>query len=218
MHITTHHPTETTGRSVLASLRDVVPDRGLLFSEALRIAELQAARLRELTDQASHADENAMAEEPIANLPRIRIRRQRMPTSGVSYWDGHCWIIALNARESEARQRFTLFHEYKHIIDHGRTDRLYRGNRTRSAEQQAEHAADYFAGCLLMPKRLLKRAWGNGIQTPQRLADLFEVSPRAVEVRLSQLGLAEPRERCARPISGPRGHRQQFRVAHRRSA
>jgi Zn-dependent peptidase ImmA (M78 family) len=208
--ITTNGDSDS-GRSVLVSLRRLVPERPLEFAEALRVAELQAVRLRELSDVA----EDAMPEAVVSELPRISVVRRQLPTSGMSYWNGRCWIIALNSSEPEARQRFTLFHEYKHIIDHGRTDQLYTGTRSHTADEQAEQAADYFAGCVLMPKRLLKRAWGNGVQNTTRLAALFDVSPRAVEVRLAQIGLSDPVERCSPPRrSGPRRPRRYFRAAH----
>jgi len=175
------------------------------FTESLRIAEVQAARLRTLLD----ITDDALPEDAIAGLPRIRIVRRRLPTSGMSYWDGQTWVIALNNREPDTRQHFTLLHEYKHILDHGRTERLYSGSQTTTAEQQAEHAADYFAGCALMPKKLVKRAWGNRIQTPEALAGMFDVSPRAVEVRLAQLGLTEPTRRCETAGSRRSGWRSQ---------
>ena len=210
MHSLSQHPNETshrqpenngeTARSVLASLRALTPQRTVTFTEALRIAELQAARLRSLLD----VTDGCLPEEAIAGLPRIRLTRRVLPTSGMSYWDGQTWVIALNAREPETRQHFTLLHEYKHILDHGHADRLYGTHSGSSIEQQAEHAADYFAGCALMPKRLVKRAWGNGIQTPEALADLFDVSPRAAQVRLAQLGLTEPVRRCATVATGTR--------------
>jgi Zn-dependent peptidase ImmA (M78 family) len=184
------------GYSLLANLRAVVPGRPMLFSEALRVAELQANRLLELTD----IHDGAVPNEIIGDLPRVRIEYRELPTSGMSFWNGQAWVICLNSAEPRTRQRFTLFHEFKHILDHGRTANLYRGNSRASAEAQAEQAADYFAGCALMPKRLIKRAWGNGVQRPSVLGALFEVSARAVDVRLSQLGLTEPRVRCA-PMS-----------------
>jgi hypothetical protein len=42
-----------------------------------------------------------------------------------------------------------------------------------------------------MPKRWVKAAYYDGIQHPRDLAELFDVSPRAMEVRLSQLGLTD---------------------------
>lgn len=197
-------------RSVLAALRRLIPLRTVEFAEALRIAELQASWLLQLT-----GDDPAGLGQEIARLPRIRIQYRQMPTSGLSYWDGQAWIVNLNQTEPATRQRFTLLHEYKHIIDHGYTDRLFTGNRDRSATQQAEQAADYFAGCALMPKRLIKQAWGRGVQRPRDLAAIFDVSARAIEVRLAQLGLAEPTPRCTtgptyiRPAAGRRRYYRQ---------
>ncbi|SDN38778.1 ImmA/IrrE family metallo-endopeptidase [Geodermatophilus sp. DSM 45219] len=199
MNNSNHHG----GRSVLASLRAVIPVRPLDFPEAMQIAELQAARLLELSDSTEGPVDSAV----ITELPRIRVRRVELPTSGMSFWDGHNWVIALNSSEPTTRQRFTLLHEYKHIIDHGATDRLYTGVGRHSPAQQAEQAADYFAGCALMPKRLMKRAWGQGLQRPAALARHFGVSERAIEVRLAQLGLVDPRLRCAPPSTVRPTHR-----------
>lgn len=207
MHRTS--PFTTLQPSVLSRLRSLTPNRPLTFIEALRIADLQAARLRELIGM---SEEDVFPESVIADLPRIRIVRRTLPTSGVSYWDRDNteWVIATNSGESEARQRFSLVHEYKHIIDHMAIERLYRGTHFVSAERQAEQAADYFAGCVLMPKRLMLRAWGNGIQRLDRLAWHFEVSTMAISVRLAQLGLVESTPRCTPP--------RQYRSATSRKA
>lgn len=185
------------GPSVLASLRHLIPDRPLQLHEALRIAELQANRLLELSGS---VDQPAGA-ELVTALPRIRVEYRRLPTSGLSYWNGQHWVIGINRSEPETRQRFTLLHEFKHIIDHGRTDQLYRSN-----PRIAEQAADYFSACALMPKRLIKRAWGNGIQRPEYLAQTFDVSEPAIRIRLAQLRLTEPEQR---PIT-PTGNRSMF--------
>ena len=186
----THQPL-----SVLGSLRAVIPERrDITFAEALRIAELQANKLLE-----RHGiREYPVPRELIAELPKIAVRYGSHLVSGASYWDAKAgnWIIQLSRADSWQRRRFTLAHEYKHIIDHGRQDLLYRGTRQTAAALQAEHAADYFAGCLLVPRRLLKRAWGNGIQRTADLARLFQVSEQAVGVRLRQCGLMEDRQRC----------------------
>jgi Zn-dependent peptidase ImmA (M78 family) len=151
----------------------------------------------------------------ISELPRIHVVREPLPTSGMSFWDGRCWVITLNSSEPVTRQRFTLLHEYKHIVDHGAADRLYTGTTRHSPAAQAEQAADYFAGCALMPKRLMQRAWGQGIQRPAELAQRFFVSERAIEVRLAQLGLSQPRQRCLPPTSALRAkqtRRRYFRA------
>ncbi len=199
MHDNTNNTGSDNETSLLASLRSLIPNRKLQFSEALRIAELQANRLLELSDITDWPTPS----EIVAELPRIEVEYGDLPTSGLSFWNGHAWVICLNHGEPTTRQRFTLLHEFKHVIDHDRTHRLYIGNHRHNADEQAEHAADYFAGCALMPKRLMKRAWGDGLQRPAVLAATFDVSPAAAEVRLAQLGLTEPRLRCA-PVSGVR--------------
>jgi Zn-dependent peptidase ImmA (M78 family) len=182
--------------SVLGSLRAVIPERGdVTFAEALRIAELQANKLLEHHDLTDYATPWQL----ITELPKLTVRYGGQLVSGASYWDQSVgsWIIQLSRADSWQRRRFTLAHEYKHIIDHGRQSLLYRGTRRTAAALQAEQAADYFAGCLLVPRRMLKRAWGNGIQRTAELARLFQVSEQAIGVRLRQCGLVEERSpRC----------------------
>ncbi|WP_082530400.1 ImmA/IrrE family metallo-endopeptidase [Aeromicrobium sp. Root344] len=208
----------TTTSSPLTSLRALVPHRIVEFGEALQIAEQQARRLIDLI-----ADVDGVNELHIARMPRIKIVREDLPVSGMSYWNGQQWVIALSRNESQTRQRFTLLHEFKHIVDHGSTARLYPGNKRQSGEQQAEAAADYFAGCALVGKRELKSAWGNRIQRVEDLAHHFNVSFEAIRVRLAQTGLDVvadklPTPRCARPVSTPRYQVQRFRTARPRYA
>ena len=175
------------GLSTLGSLRALIPDRRCQFLEALRVAELQASRLLSLY----RIEQAPIPSELVTELPRIHVEYRPIPMSGLSYWNGHSWVIALNRAEPTTRQRFTLFHEYKHIVDHGRVRDLYQGAGRKTAAQQAEQAADYFAGCVLMPRLLLKRAWASGLQTPDQLARHFETSERAISVRLAQVGLVD---------------------------
>lgn len=176
---------QPAGVSTLGALRALAPGRPLTFAEALSVAERQATRLV----QCLGVGTEGIGEHHIAAMTRIRVCRADLPVSGTSHWSGTEWIITLARGDSLARQRFTLLHEYKHIVDHGRQAHLYRGDRYRTAEIQAELAADYFAGCALVSKRQLKLAWGNGLQRTEDLADHFGVSPAAVQVRLAQTGL-----------------------------
>lgn len=197
----------------LRRLRAVVPHRDLDFNEALFVAEHQATLLHELLD-----DGDGVRDVQIGALPRIAVTYEALPVSGMSHWNGACWVIAINSGDSPPRQRFTLLHEFKHIVDHGYVHHLYRGQSWRTAAQEAEAAADFFAGCALLPKRQLKAAWGNGLQQVALLADHFGVSQQAVRVRLAQTGLDAfedrvPTPRCARPVSTPQGSRQRFRAA-----
>jgi hypothetical protein len=188
--------TSIENRSVLASLRAVIPTRSsVAFHEALRIAELHANRLLEL----HQINSGPIPGQLITELPKLRVDYVDSPVSGASFWNGQEWVIQLNRNESWTRQRFTLAHEYKHIVDHGATSRLYTGTRTTTGADLAERAADYFAGCLLVPRKLLKRAWGRGMQQPRDLARHFQVSEQAIAVRLAQTGLVERTARCAAP-------------------
>lgn len=185
-------PTNTSesshGKRVLQSLRNLIPDRPTTFLESLRIAETQAARLLKLLDVTDYP----VLDEVISELPRIRIEYvDNLPSFGLSFWNGQYWIIQLANDQSRTRQRFTLFHEYKHIIDHGYTARLYRGTDRHSPGNQAELVADFFAGCALVPRNGLKAAWSSGIQTVDALAKHFDVSEQAISVRLEQTNVRE---------------------------
>ena len=198
-----------SGASVLGILRSLLPNRRLLLSEALRIAELQAERLRRLRGYS----DIPVSLNIIKTLPRLLIEQDdELPAkaaSGVSYWDAtrRSWIIGLNSTEPATRQRLSALHEYKHIVDHYHPGIVDHGRRPAGMEP-AEYVADYFAGCVLVPKRLLKAAYYDGIQRVTDLAELFDVSRRAIEVRLTQVGLSDradndsPRYRLQRPAGG----------------
>lgn len=179
--------------SVLATLRALLPNRHLLLSEAMRLAELQADRLLHL----QQITDIPVPVEVITSLPRITIDYDsdlpRHAASGSSDWDNHkrAWVISVNPDEPITRQRFTIIHEYKHIIDHYHSGLGGYLPRTIYGLSPVEYIAEYFAGCVLMPKRQLRAAFWDGIQRPRDLADLFDVSERAIEVRLQQLGLTE---------------------------
>lgn len=130
------------------------------------------------------------------------------------------------------RYRFTLAHEIGHWRLHIPAIRLARENGTRAGEKNGEPTilcrsslkprmewqADCFAGCLLMPERLVRQAWieatgsaptldlseeknglravtepGTGwvpaVEIARVLADVFEVSGQAMEIRLEELAL-----------------------------
>jgi Zn-dependent peptidase ImmA (M78 family) len=180
-------------QSVLAMLRALVPSRALTPSEALRLAELQANHLLHHFG----IETNAVPEEIVSELPRVRIVREYgMPVSGAAHWNGRYWIITLNADEPLFRQRFSLMHEFKHVLDHTTRDFLYHDRPFRTADEQAERVADYFAACVLMPKRVVKRLWCQGNQNLLELGNMLFVSTRALRFRLDQLGLIEPAARC----------------------
>ncbi len=105
---------------MLARLRALAPNRPITLDEALQLAELQANRLLEL----SGGPVVPVPTSIITDQPRIRLEHDPdLPAhaaSGCSDWDSHrrSWVISLNPTEPRRRQRFTVLHEYKHILDH----------------------------------------------------------------------------------------------------
>ena len=179
--------------SVIASVRAVCPNRPLGLGEDLRVAELQANRLL----GALEITRPSVPETLIASLPRIQVERAaHLPGSGATRWLKGRWIIALNATDSVMRQRFSLVHEFKHVIDAPFGETLYPAIRDWKSRARREQIADYFAACVLMPRMWVKRAWREGVQDVDALARIFQVSQVAMRVRLQSIGLIETAPRC----------------------
>lgn len=185
----------THEKNIIRALRELVPNRPLSFGEAERITELQANRLRELLG----IDGPRFPEEAVYSLPRIEVESDvDMEVSGLTFWHNGRWVIRLNATEPHGRRRFSLLHELKHAVDHTTKHRLFPATMSYSSDAKAERLSDYFSGCVLMPKRHVKRLFGER-KALSEMAKIFDVTPRAMAVRLSQIGLREPLPRCQRP-------------------
>ena len=193
---------QSTSPSILRILRDLIPTRTVRQHEHRVIAEIQANKLR----RHLRVDDSLLTTDIVAGLPNLRLAFDPdLPTSGMSFWNGHQWIILLNPTEVEARQRFTLLHELHHIICHPQNHRLF-GSTTARTDPAAERMADYFAACALMPKLYVKRLFGRGVHQPHQLADYFGVSTTAMRYRLEQLGLIPRAHRCNAPHKPHRSH------------
>lgn len=179
-------------RNPITEVRRISPACGLAPGEARMLAERQAHRLL----AAQGVTEPCVPEQLIECLPRIEVRYVRAKHfAATARWAGGRWLLLVNKTDSWYRQRFSMAHELKHIIDHPEREVLYARNRFGSSYDQAERAADYFAACLLMPKTWIKRDfYGRGIRDPRVLARRFQVSAAAMRIRLDQLGLYEPAE------------------------
>jgi len=127
-------------------------------------------------------------------------RMSPFPTSGATHWAQGQWLIVLNGSEPAGRQRFSLAHELKHIIDHHFASLNYSAFPEAERNAMIEQICDYFAGCLLMPRPWVKRVYCSGTQHLPELAQTFGVSQAAMTVRLSQIGLTPPTPRCL-PVS-----------------
>lgn len=168
----------------LSGLRRLLPSRPVTFAEALVVAECQANRLAsvsgQLTGSVEAHDLLTLTPITIEATPPEDMQRH----SGSSTYRHGRWIIRLNTAESSARQRFTLAHELKHIIDATNTKAYI-----RLTNRQIERICDHFAACLLMNKLTVYRLWGDGLRTPEALARAMRVSLTAITVRLRRLGL-----------------------------
>jgi len=171
---------------VIASLRKLVPSRMLTRPQTMLVSELQAVRLRELlkitTPHFPH--------DVLMNLRGVEIEFDgTIPYSGSTHWNGKHWVIVLNATESKYRQRFSLLHELKHIVDHTTKQHLYGDTPTHASAKLAEQTADYFAACVLMPETFVQALCSQGIHGPNLLCKYFEVSQKAMYIRLKHLNL-----------------------------
>lgn len=205
-------------RGIVTTLRDRVPLRPMTRSEHLRIAELQAQRFLALAG----ITEPPVPANIISELPRLQVTVMRpFPVSGATHWKNGSWLVVLNGREPTTRQRFSLAHEFKHILDDRFVELIYRPIPETDRRDFIEQVCNYFAGCLLIPRPWLKRAYYGGMQSTRLLARHFDVSEAAIETRLGQTGLVDPRPRCAESSSDPSlrpapraGTPEYFRVMH----
>ena len=135
----------------------------------------------------------------VTELPGIDVRLDAdLPASGSAHWENGRWVITLKSGEPLPRRRFSLMHEFKHVLDHPTKEFLYGDTIADSlAAYRAERAADQFAACVLMPERWIKREWFTGGAPLDDVATRFGVSPRALSVRLWLLGMAPQVKRWA---------------------
>jgi Zn-dependent peptidase ImmA (M78 family) len=184
-----------TQTGLLERLRELVPRRGLSPAEARQVAERQAAILL----ASGNIEGPCVPDNLVTDLPFVTVtHRPGFPTSGMATQTDSGWVIVLRAEEAKVRQRFSMIHEFKHVLDDPFIEWMYPTKGEQSPEDRAERICDYFAACVLMPKMWVKRDWAaGGIQDLARLARRYRVSQVAMAVRLSELRLLPPTPRCA---------------------
>jgi predicted transcriptional regulator len=181
-------------RTVIEQVRDLMPRRPLLLTEAYRVAELQATKLLELLE----ITYPHVTYDKLLALPNVEIHLEpnyRMTHfSGISRFSRGHWVILIDKNDIHGRRRYTLAHEFKHVIDHSLDKLAYShlgyGDEFRR-QAHIEAICQHFAACFLMPKPWVKNSWANGMQDVYTLASLFQVSVTAMEVRLRILGLLD---------------------------
>lgn len=129
--------------------------------------------------------------------------------SGVLVKDHGSVVIGVNSSHPNTRQRFTIAHECGHLLLKHIGDIfvdqtvavMKRDGRSSMAIDQQEIEANRFAAELLMPEKMIveavkrrqqKKTDISASQIISELADEFQVSPQAMEYRLTNLGLLMP--------------------------
>lgn len=182
---------------LLMQLRKLAPKRTLSYAEAKTVAKLQALRMRSLLSLTSpRADLDWMwklTNVTVKGLPMHEMREiTGRDASGFTKRLGNGdYLIAVNRNMSYTHRRFTVAHEFKHLIDYPYRSTFYSrlgfGNKELH-DRQIERLCDHFAAHFLVPDNLLKRAWTTGFQELSALAGMFAVSEEAMHIRLQTEG------------------------------
>jgi len=120
--------------------------------------------------------------------PGIEIRPLPLKAYHGAIWrleDG--WVIHINNEDKPARQRATLFHEVFHILAHCRATPVFRKRGIKEGLFN-EMLADYFAGCILMPKGWVKEKWAE-VNDLKQMAEIFRVTEVSMWIKLRTMGL-----------------------------
>lgn len=128
--------------------------------------------------------------EAILKAEGYVIERRLWPNSvsGVSLKEQR--LIGVNGNHSRVRQRFTLGHEYGHLILRHQTDDIPVSLSSIDQEPQEirysnveEREADIFSGELLVPLNFIKRSWAK-CKDIEALAREYEVSRDVMVIQL----------------------------------
>lgn len=137
----------------------------------------------------------------------FQIKRQKMPisTSGCLIVDGNEKVIVVNTvfpavKDEEdvafKKSRFIAAHEYGHYKLHcGKDETSYFHHDSDKREEEPEQEADYFARCILMPKKyflslydIIKKLNGDNEEIIVNvLSKFFRVTKKKVRARKEEL-------------------------------
>lgn len=143
-------------------------------------------------------------EEKHSDLKIYLTEMEEGVSGAIVYDDDKCHFdVLINKNKPKKRQYFTIAHELGHYFLHrdqiqknkimvdsddvvSEESMLYRLDNAPSTQIEVE--ANRFAASLLMPEKLVKKAW-ELMQNVQECADLFQVSISAMSIRLENLKL-----------------------------
>jgi Zn-dependent peptidase ImmA (M78 family) len=122
------------------------------------------------------------------------------------FLDAGARLVAVDANHHQHRQRFSVAHEIGHFVLHylpaPKSGALFActstdmevstappGESARLQHLRQEWEANLFAGALLMPESAVRAMYKVTGGRAAGMARHFSVSPKAMEIRLDQLGL-----------------------------
>lgn len=143
---------------------------------------------------------------------KVKIRDLGEGVSGFLAIQNGKALIGVNPDESLVRQRFSIAHELGHFYLHskkgdvffvskqkkhslGQREVHYRDEKSSSGEDKKEREANGFAAALLMPRSMVIKAieitppFFSTEEAIKYLAKTFNVSPIAMSIRLTRIGL-----------------------------
>lgn len=198
---TTIKPTREDIEKHLADLQGFAPPRPVSYGEAIQVARHEAMCFRRWMNALDQPDLNLiwLFEQdavPVSMVPPFQIGEQSGYTT--DQVNGYVEVF-INDSEPAVRQRFSLLHEWYHVIHFYDGGLLYSrlgGGDQELRRTQIELICNEFAGHALMPSHLVKRLWFRS-QDIHLVAGLFNVSLEAMRTRLQKMGLIG--ERPAQP-------------------
>ena len=164
------------------------------------------ARIEQMTDGLLREAQVAAPPVPIEKIVRahgIAIRVMDLKdVSGLVVRDENVTVIGVNKTHALTRRRFTVAHELAHALLHqGKKIRYdkdfrvdFRSGTSSLGVDVEEMEANFFAACILMPRRFLEADplvanldLEDAAQTVKDLARRYAVSQHAMGIRLGNL-------------------------------
>ncbi len=181
-----------TSKSIIRDLRSIRPMRPYADkNEAFAVAEEQASELLKFFA----ITEPEVDVSLITQLPRIEVEVDADLSDcglyGMTTWEHGRWLVRISKGATVATRRFTLAHEFKHILDDPTLANAYRNLGIDEYDREAiiEEVCEYFADSFLMPRLMVARAVRADVRNVARLAALFGVLQSDMKRRLLDLGL-----------------------------
>jgi Zn-dependent peptidase ImmA (M78 family) len=106
-------------------------------------------------------------------------------------------VIGINSKRDLQTKRFIIAHEIGHYILHYETEEsggMYAHRENRKGKDKKENEADFFAACLLMPKKSFKERYDELKRKDVKKSDIelllqnyFNVPKESVERRIEEV-------------------------------